>query len=347
MSASRRGFSLVELLVVVAIIALLMALLLPAVQRVRESADRIRCGSQLRQLGIALHHYHLDYGTFPPGIVSESNDLANGSSTGYTELLPYFEEDNVYRIYNFREPWYHKSNYEAVGASIKLLYCPSNRTGGYIDLKPFEAQWGYALPPKVAGVDYAFCKGANAALVRDANRIPMVVRGVFDVNSRVRIEDMRDGTSMTIAMGDAAAGPVYYQVRDLNNPNAPVIDLVTGQPMYIEQAWAAGCVANSGYPYYGSVFAVTAQRGLPPDPRDEPMNPANRLVTPTLDGGDITFDNSSGQDWVSGFRSLHLQGCNFVFCDGSVRFIRTGISPLTYRRLSTFADFGVIPSDDY
>lgn len=310
MRIRRGGFSLVELLVVVAIISLMMALLLPMVQKVREAANGIRCANNLRQLGIALHHYHLDYERFPPGIVSFSSDLADGDATGFTKLLPYLEEDNVYRRYDFDQPWYARVNYEPVGMPIRILYCPSNRTRGSLDLAPFAAQWGTPLPPFAAGTDYAFCKGANAALTRTPGRIPGQARGVFDVNSKVRIADIHDGTGQTIAMGDASAGSDYYRVRDLNNPSRAATDSTSDQPYAIEQAWAAGCTTNMAYPYYGSVFAVTAQYGMAPNPRDEPMSPMNRLVAPTVDGGDVAGDNSSGLDWVSGFRSMHPFGCH-------------------------------------
>jgi prepilin-type N-terminal cleavage/methylation domain-containing protein/prepilin-type processing-associated H-X9-DG protein len=336
MSKSRLAFTLVELLVVIAILGILMGLLLPAVQQSRASARRVQCENQLKQLGIALHLHHQARSELPPGMSSQSDDLANGDSTGFLHLLPYLEQEAAHALYDLSKPWYDTVNYQAVALPIKLLTCPSNPGERPMDLSPLVLQWGCPLPPIVATSDYALCKGANAALATDPTRIPTLVRGLFDVNSKVRFEEIRDGTSMTLAAGDAAAGGSGYRVRDLNQPSQPVVDLLTGEVVYVQQAWAAGCTASTGYPYYGSVFAVTAQYGYPANPRDEPMNAPGRLVAPTMDGADSTGDNANGQDWVSGFRSLHAGGANFLFCDGGVRFLRAQVSPPVYRALSTY-----------
>jgi prepilin-type processing-associated H-X9-DG protein len=203
------------------------------------------------------------------------------------------------------------------------------------------AQWATVLPPVAATCDYAFNKGANGSLHPDAERVPRAVRGPFDVRppdaarAVVRLTDIEDGTSATFALGDAAAGTPGLIVHVLGFPDDPVTDPETGQPAVIEQSWSAAGVGDWGHPWYGSVFAVTAQYGLAPDPRDEPMN--RRLLTPTVYGGEPFGDNRNGWDFVSGFRSRHNGGCNFVFCDGSVRFVQETTRPEVYRALSTYA----------
>src|SRR5579884_4004748 len=137
---ARGGFTLVELLVVVAIIGTLLGLLLPAVQKVREAANRMKCTNNLRQLGLALHNYHGDHDGFPPGLVSSSGNVSDAEATGFTYLLPYLEQDNTYRLYHFADPWYDLDNSQAVGTSVRLFYCPSNRQEGALDLSPIAAQ---------------------------------------------------------------------------------------------------------------------------------------------------------------------------------------------------------------
>lgn len=350
MRPKRTAFTLIELLVVLAIIAVLIGLLLPAVQQVRAAAARLQCQSNLHNLGIALHHYHDAEGTFPPGLLVAQPRVSNAEATGFTCLLPYIEQDSVYRIYSFNEPWYKPANYDAVGVPIKLFFCPANRTSGYMDFGPISAQWNWPLPPRGASTDYAFCKGANASLTVDWTRIPLQVRGVFNVGplgvprSGVRLDDITDGTGTTFAMGEAAGGTPRYLTRDVRNPNQPAFNALTGEDARIEQCWGAAGASDPTQPWYGSVFAVTAQYGFTPDPRDEPMN--QRLVAPTVYGGDSTTDNRRGRDWVSGFRSLHAGGCNFLYCDGGVRFVREHIQSSTYRALSTYGGDEVVSGDD-
>jgi prepilin-type N-terminal cleavage/methylation domain-containing protein/prepilin-type processing-associated H-X9-DG protein len=345
MFSSRRAFTLIELLVVIAIIAVLVALLVPAVQKVREAAARTQCQNHLRQLGIGLHHYHDVNKSLPPGLVTSQVSLTNAEATGFTLLLPFLEQDNTRRLYDFEQPWFAPANAAAVAIQVPIFYCPSNRGGGTIELTAIAAEWNTTLPQRAAACDYAFCKGASGALHKNWEKTPLEVRGVFGIRrpdemQGLRLVQIRDGTSATLAMGDAAGGNSLYLIRDLGNPNQAAVTS-SGQPIAVEQSWSAAGITDAAHPWYGSVFAVTAQYGLAPDPRDEPMN--RRPATPTVFGNDSKGDNAKGLDTVSGFRSLHTGGCNFLFCDGSVRFVDQGIEARAYRGLSTYAGDEVVP----
>ncbi len=370
---SRRGFTLIELLVVIAILGVLTALTLPAVQKVREAAGRMACQSNLRQMGLALHLYHDSMGKLPPGITTWING-EDAAHTGFTYLLPYLEQAPVFRQFDLTQQWYKRANYPPVAAEIDLFYCPSNRTGGSMDLTAPVYAWGGAMPPRVGSTDYIFCKGANAAVHPDATLIPPACRGVFQVyadtsnpnytpidgnfaNLTVRLTDITDGTSTTFAIGEGAGASPLYKLRQMQQTgndiilgDAPATDPFTGQVIYPDQAWAVASIAGENHPWYTSVFGVTAQFGLPPNYQDEPMN--NPLVMPSAymdtDGTPIFSGyNRSNTQFISGFRSVHTGGCNFLFCDGSVRWVSQAIQPAVYRALSTYAGNEVASDEGY
>jgi prepilin-type N-terminal cleavage/methylation domain-containing protein len=189
----RRAFTLIELLVVIAIIGVLIALLLPAVQKVRESANRLKCANNLKQMGLALHGYHDAMRSFPPGLVADTGDLENGKHSGLVFLLPYLEQLPLYQQYNRALPWKDPANLAVAKVSVPIFLCPTSSNevpdnGGIV----------------AAPTDYAFCKGAAAFLSSDG-RIRLGA-GLFDVNSKRRIADIRDGASQTFAMGEAVGG---------------------------------------------------------------------------------------------------------------------------------------------
>lgn len=341
MSQPRRGFTLIELLVVIGIIAILIGLLLPAVQKVREAAYKTKCQNNLKQIGLALQGFHDQHGAFPPGLASSTSNVSDAEATGFTVLLPYIEQDNAFRQYHFDDPWWEPSNFVAIGIEIKIFFCPSNRDAGFMKLGQLGAPWGYGSLPNGASVDYAFCRGATGSLNANQNKTPIAVRGVFgirptdDAKGGVRLTDIKDGTSSTFALGDAAGGTAACRVRNLSNPTQQAIDGITGQPAILDQCWAAAGAGDAGHPWYGSVLATTAQFGMAPNYRDEPMN--QKLLTPTIFGWDPYGDNRNASDMISGFRSRHPGGCAFLFCDGSVRFLPESVPATVYRAMSTYA----------
>jgi prepilin-type processing-associated H-X9-DG protein/prepilin-type N-terminal cleavage/methylation domain-containing protein len=344
----RAAMTLVELLVAIAIIGVLIGLLLPAVQKVREAAARASCLNNLKQLGLALHHHHDALGSFPPGYtVRGTDDLQMGGFGGFIPLLPFLEQDNWIRRWDPNRNWYDPPNNDIVSVEVKVFYCPANRTGGVIDtsfLVPFA---GRPLP-RVAACDYLLCKGANAALC-EMCQVPPTARGVFDVNTRTRLAEITDGTATTFAIGEGAGNNRRFGIRKFYPDTTPAQDLFPGQSSFIDQSWSSGPMATQALHSTGllggSCLGVTAERGGQADPFDERMNNSLGLAALDWNNGCTNSGTAPGaMDTISGFRSVHPGGCNFLFCDGSVRFVREAVAPDTYRALSTMAG-GEVPGD--
>jgi prepilin-type N-terminal cleavage/methylation domain-containing protein/prepilin-type processing-associated H-X9-DG protein len=195
---SRQAFTLIELLVVMAIIAVLVGLLLPAVQKVRETANRIKCKNSLKQIGLALHNYHGRMGYFPPGyqtqVASDNSDL--GPGWGWAAfLLDDLEQGNVKNAIRFDLPISDPANAAVRSQVLPIFVCPSEiKTGTFsvvdADGNPIVdvARGSYAAMNGVLGV-------TNDAW--DNN-------GAFIRNRRLRIADITDGLSNTLFVGERA-----------------------------------------------------------------------------------------------------------------------------------------------
>jgi prepilin-type N-terminal cleavage/methylation domain-containing protein/prepilin-type processing-associated H-X9-DG protein len=190
----RLGFTLIELLVVLAIISVLIGLLLPAVQRVREAGNRMQCANNLKQLGLACHHYHDVQQSFPSGYVATAAypDTTPGWGWGAL-LLPYVEQDNLYRQIDFRQP-VEKS--AAIQTVLKVYQCPSDTPPA----APFPVVNASLAPVALAAASsYAATVGDDSSEADGETG-----NGGFFRNSRVRVADIRDGTSQTVLLGDRA-----------------------------------------------------------------------------------------------------------------------------------------------
>jgi prepilin-type N-terminal cleavage/methylation domain-containing protein len=196
--SERKAFTLIELLVVIAIIAILIGLLLPAVQKVREAANRTQCQNNLKQSGLGLHGYHDANNGFPPGYAASGpySDGATDTAPGWgwaAFLLPYLEQDNLARQLNFAQP---AQNSPGVQTMLKVFLCPSDLTPP----GPFPVPDGFGNTVCLAApTSYAACCGGDAS-----DTTGPAGDGVFYRNSRTRIADITDGTSNTLLVGERA-----------------------------------------------------------------------------------------------------------------------------------------------
>lgn len=252
MSRQRRAFTLIELLVVLAIIALLIGLLLPAVQSIRETANRTRCSNNLKQMGLAVHMYHDARNGLPPAYVFDPLQnldqppppvitaptsaeraidrprpklhlIPYRPGWGWAALLlPYIEQQNIASQIDFNLPTDAPSAREWRKRMLNLYTCPSDTETGIF---PLMHGWLYEMA-QAATNSYASCLGGYGRL--DLVN-PDEGNGLFFKNSRFRLTDIPDGTSTTIALGERCAmfarspwAGVFTGASIYTTPGAPV-----------------------------------------------------------------------------------------------------------------------------
>ena len=342
----RRAFTLVELLVVIAVIGVLIALLLPAVQKVREAANRTRCGNNLKQIGLALHHYHDAYQRLPPAKINSGSSSLGAATpsfypqegayrvynhTGFLLLLPFIEQEPLYRQFDFRYPACDSAfdysgshcthdmlanggvsagNAQVVGTRVESYVCPSDPGHPLGDpvTTPYTVSEAYAETTGRRGnylfstyrdTDYSapYAPGGSTA-------------GMFGNNGAPRFGDVTDGLSNTLMVGESKQRGCsdYYGPRWGSGTHTAVHGHVADTFHHINYPCAGdpNCYCSIHYPF--------------PDPR-------------------------AYLSYAWTFGSYHAGGANFVLGDGSVRFLRETMAFPIFQGMATIQGGEIISGD--
>ncbi|HEV3142407.1 MAG TPA: DUF1559 domain-containing protein [Gemmataceae bacterium] len=315
-SVRRSAFTLVELLVVIAIIAILIGLLLPAVQKVREAAARTQCKNNLKQMGLACHNYHDTFGTLPPSRIRQPY------ATWAVLLLPFVEQDNLAKQWNLTLTYYAQPNALVRTTPVKIYFCPSRRSPPSLTKSGVEGTGAHNLPGSAG--DYAGCGGDRVGYggELDGNNLPdaptpangvMIIADskvsgskITEWYGQINFARITDGASNTFLIGEK-----HVPLKTMNDDE--------GDCSIYDGNWkrTLGRVAGDG---------ASAAGGF------------------VYDLGQGPNDKAGGPDrYQRIFGSYHTGVCQFVFCDGSVHALNNSTAPATLRLLAVRNDGKPIP----
>ncbi len=331
-----RGFTLIELLVVIAIIGVLVALLLPAVQSARESARRTQCTNNLKQLGIAMQEHHDTNHAFPNGWAGEfwnpvdNKWEASGGWAWGVRLLPYLEQVPLHDSANFSFNVSDPESRTIRSTVLSCFVCPTSTGKGPVRFGPKHP----GATRDLAAGQYVGNEGAfdiDNYRTDDTDPLPCFPDGhdgVLFQDSAVAISDITDGTSNTFLVGERSRN-----VADATWVGVPIFDK-SAVWIGTKSTWSR---PNKSMPASVAVLGRTGPFPGITDPNcPEHIPPDPRIGTPNR--------KDAGLDE---YNSQHPGGCNFLFCDGSVRFIRDGVRPQPFRYLATIANGEAISADQF
>jgi prepilin-type N-terminal cleavage/methylation domain-containing protein/prepilin-type processing-associated H-X9-DG protein len=352
----RSAFTLIELLVVIAIIAILIGLLLPAVQKVREAANRLKCANNLKQLGLAIHNYENTFNALPPSSVQYPNGALSAASLAQAQqlrgtylkvgapgtngqdyakhsylsiILPFIEQDNVLKQngipYDFKQDWYAVNNRPAASTRIPIFECPSVPTQHTVDISTLSAAeqttYGTGWTPRTSDYMAVTRTNTNAAVWTAVGLTAPGDpnwRAILTSNQGTRFAEILDGLSNTLMIGEQGARPEGWGFGVRYTP----------QPTFMNGAWA----------HSGNDIVCAGTR--PPTTAGGP--PAGKVSTAAHVPTACTVNC-----WNQGeLYSFHSGVANVGMGDGSVRSLKANISLRTLMLLAARGDGQVNTGDE-
>jgi prepilin-type N-terminal cleavage/methylation domain-containing protein/prepilin-type processing-associated H-X9-DG protein len=320
---ARRGFTLVELLVVIAIIGVLVALLLPAIQAAREAARRSSCGNNLKQLGLALQNYHDARKTFPYAVVSSvsttgTTNTANVGPNWVVAILPFIEGGNVLTLYN-KQAFYMDAgaNMSFRGATLPFMLCPSDAfaptpcNGAYMcTTNSPQSSWGRGCYAANASCYYCYNQLSPPPSNWTAWNTNINGKGVMSVNLSLSMKQIIDGTSKVVALAEVRADPSPSGIRGVwSFPFGASALYAFGASGSYEPTTGQG--EDVGPNYAGDQSGITG---------DHVGGCTASLTFAQQYALGMGCENDTG-DAIMGPKSMHPGGVQAVFCDGSVHWI--------------------------
>ena len=336
MSRAPRAFTLIEVLVVLAVLGILIALLLPAVQAVREAARRMSCANNLSQIGLALHNYHDTHRVLPfgcgtdyDGVVSSLGTLADRRYSTHSQILPQLDQTNIYSGINFSvapfDPYVNSGAYEpaciasgglsatngaAAVSVISTFLCPS-------DIDRLQSMWGHN--------NYRSCNGSGWQ--------GRLGNGMFGQNSSVRFDMVTDGLSNTAMFSERCKGTWDHSIFD------PLADIYDIAGIWSENSFGSHCESLS--PQDAAAYPQNVDAGQNWLEANFNWTRYNHLVPPNY----VSCKNGFTWDGVAmAASSRHYGGVNVLFGDGGTHFVSDDIDAATWRGLGTIRG-GETPGD--